>query len=81
MEVDQASGVRGLLGKPYEFISREDSLSLDEEEYRRLFTPVVNNYIHVTDSLAETAQAIAMIGMGVELREAYHIAGMGVDGN
>jgi len=62
-QVDSATGIRGLFGEPYQVVSHESSLGMDDHDYERCFLPVVNNYIHVCDSRAEINKAFSMLGV------------------
>ena len=60
-QVDSATGIRRLFGEPYQFVSHESSLVMDDHDYERCFLSVVNNYIHVYDSRAEINKAFSML--------------------
>lgn len=56
--VTAARGVRGALQIPYRYYSREEGYTLSDEEYRRAFSPVVHNSIHICDTPQEVATAM-----------------------
>ena len=62
-KVTDATGIRGLFSIPYEYVNNHDAVQLDEVNYRRLFTPVVNNVIHVCDDPTESFTALKMLGI------------------
>lgn len=55
--VTRALGIRGALGEPYLYVSNADAAALDDQEYRKLFLPVVNNFIHVCDTTEQIDEA------------------------
>lgn len=59
--IDKRVGLRGLLGEPYLLYDTQSSIVVDNETYRRRFTPVVNNYIHVSDSTVEITEALQLL--------------------
>ncbi|MGH7157462.1 MAG: hypothetical protein ACREGD_00060 [Candidatus Saccharimonadales bacterium] len=59
--VTAARGVRGALQIPYRHYSREAGSMLSDEEYRRAFSPVVHNSIHVCDTPQEVATAMTYL--------------------
>jgi hypothetical protein len=56
--VTAARGVRGALTTPYRHYDREASVTLQDKEYVRAFSPVVQNFIHVCDTPGEVAMAL-----------------------
>ncbi len=58
---DKSTGLRGLLGEPYQFHDNQSSSFLDDDTYLIYFTPEVNNYIHVSDSRIEIDTGLQLL--------------------
>lgn len=56
--VTSARGIRGALIRPYRYYSNDIGDTLDNDQYKEAFSPVVQNYIHVCDTPREVATAV-----------------------
>ena len=59
--VDHSTGIRGIIGQPYLVYPKETLDLLDDNEYRQVIRPIIQNYIHVCDKTNEAELALQLI--------------------
>lgn len=68
-ESEKGFGVRGTFVLPKERIDIEAMENLPEEKYREQVVNVINNVIHITDNIQETARALEILLSSEDLDE------------
>lgn len=66
---ERGSGIRGTLIPPKERIDLDELETLPEVEYRKKVVNVINNVVHITDNVAETAKALQILLTPSEIGE------------